>query len=1495
MIKKYSIVLFVFFSTFVSSFGQTTVCFDFTTGFSNGTTFTNESLDANIRFTTYQNDGTANTRIWNNQLRCYQDATKGGGFIIDALNGVTITDVVINASGTTGPAEYVIDSGTANSLAANTTYNITSILATTDVEFYQKDGSDTNRIFIDDFCVTYTSTTTPTITVSETAITNLNYIVGSGPSASQSFDVQATNLTTDVALNAPTNFEIATAIGGPYSSNINLSHSGGTVPATTIYTRLVAGLSINTYNGSILASSVGAATQTVSLEGVVTGSNNSDIIKVTSSEATTISATINDVAPLTVSEGVQVWQFKVRDGGATLNDADNLPTILTSFTLLKNAGSSIANWSDAIETIALFDGSTNLAEGAVSANQIQFNSLNISTADNTEKTLSLRLSLKCPIDAGALDNEDFVFSLSNANVTFSNTGSGKSGFSAQISTNDLNAINVTATQLQFTTQPTTTGLNAAMSDVVVTATDACGNTDTNFTGSVTITSSGSMTGNPISVNAVSGVATFTNIIHTALGTNLTMSTTSTGLTSASSNLFDITDVTTLEQGDLAILAVNTNTQYHSGSQSGQDEISFVCFKDITAGTTFYITDNGYEREYANEWGGTEGVLTITRTGGTLPRGTIITIQVTKEGGNVYGGSDFEIYTCGAIDSNWFKDALSGGSIGGFNLNSDDDMWIMQGGTWTNSTSHHSTYTGGNVLYGWTESGWQNTPGGGSQSTRWSTIYPGLECYNTVAPVGDGFVKFNDPINPDFSTTTNGRFDWIALINNTANWDTYANNSDYASNGYDYIGNTSCASLIIAGNTYVDGKWTGKEDTDWFNCSNWDTLKVPDQTVNVQVGDNIYNHHAKVDITSTYAAYYNNIARARNLTISGEKVEVSSSPNNKLEIHGDLLIDASGGALDMNDNNDSTNDGEITLYGNWTNNQDNNAFDEGNGTIIFAGNTDQIINNVTPRNTEEFFNVTLNNNFNTSISNSLYLNGSLLVNTGETVTIDTNDYVRAYKDVTNNGIINIENSGSLIQIDDNGIASGNINMKRTASIKSLDYVYWASPVVDYLVNNIWATNRIYKWGPTAINANGTEGNWVNATGNNMVKGLGYILRAPNTTGTTPENYTTNFTGVPQNGIIEVAVARGTNITGTDFNDDNWNLIGNPYPSGISADALLLDHAVNASIIKGWIKLWTHGDPPGAFVDPFYQDFTNNYDVQDYITYNYLGPSMGPDTFSGYIAAGQAFFVNMVDGAADNTQKIAFKNAYREKNINYNNNEFFRTSNYRNTTEKNRIWLDLINETNGKSNRILIGYTAQSTLAKDTLYDAENLESTSQNFYSIIQNKPFVIQARGAFNENDVVPLGIRIPTNGNYYIAIPVVDGLFETQNQTIYLKDNALNFTHNLSNNPYSFTANAGTIDNRFQIVYKNNTLSVNEEHTTNNHLNIIELQNDNIKFTLTNNSLKIKNVKIYDTLGRLIYNLEGNNSSETYNLSNLSQAAYIAKVTLSNNNIITKKVIKRN
>ena len=47
---------------------------------------------------------------------------------------------------------------------------------------------------------------------------------------------------------------------------------------------------------------------------------------------------------------------------------------------------------------------------------------------------------------------------------------------------------------------------------------------------------------------------------------------------------------------------------------------------------------------------------------------------------------------------------------------------------------------------------------------------------------------------------------------------------------------------------------------------------------------------------------------------------------------------------MDDSNNATQDGQIYLYGNWTNSIGNTAFSEGNGTVIFTGSTPQIISN-----------------------------------------------------------------------------------------------------------------------------------------------------------------------------------------------------------------------------------------------------------------------------------------------------------------------------------------------------------------------------------------------------------------------------------------------------------------------------------------------------------------------------------------------------------------------
>ncbi|WP_178990303.1 T9SS type A sorting domain-containing protein [Winogradskyella schleiferi] len=157
--KKFYTLLFALMLAALC-FGQTTVSYDFSSGGAvNGLNEASPgiALDANIGFGSFRNSGTSNPGIFSSQLRLYQNATKGGSIIIYANNGVTITDITVNASGTTGPAGYTVDGGTATNLSASSTYTISGISATSEVEFYQRDGSSSNRIYVDSFEVTYTS------------------------------------------------------------------------------------------------------------------------------------------------------------------------------------------------------------------------------------------------------------------------------------------------------------------------------------------------------------------------------------------------------------------------------------------------------------------------------------------------------------------------------------------------------------------------------------------------------------------------------------------------------------------------------------------------------------------------------------------------------------------------------------------------------------------------------------------------------------------------------------------------------------------------------------------------------------------------------------------------------------------------------------------------------------------------------------------------------------------------------------------------------------------------------------------------------------------------------------------------------------------------------------------------------------------------------------------------------------------------------------------
>jgi hypothetical protein len=237
----------------------------------------------------------------------------------------------------------------------------------------------------------------PTITVSPTSLSGFTYVLGSGPSAEQSFTISGSNLTNNISIAPPTNYEISTATGGSFvpTNPVTLNHTGGTVASTTIYVRLKAGLSVNTYNSEeITASSAGADNKTVTCSGSVTAPPSPD-------------------APVaTIATGTGSTSFTANWGAS----AGATGYFLDVYT--KTAGGNATDLfiSEYIEgssnnkAIEIFNGTgstINLADYVV----VHFN-------NGASRTTGTRYSLTFTNPTNIANGETFVIVKSDANATF---------------------------------------------------------------------------------------------------------------------------------------------------------------------------------------------------------------------------------------------------------------------------------------------------------------------------------------------------------------------------------------------------------------------------------------------------------------------------------------------------------------------------------------------------------------------------------------------------------------------------------------------------------------------------------------------------------------------------------------------------------------------------------------------------------------------------------------------------------------------------------------------------------------------------------------------------------------------------------------------------------------------------------------------------------------------------------------------------------------------
>nr|WP_315258557.1 T9SS sorting signal type C domain-containing protein [uncultured Flavobacterium sp.] len=484
-------------------------------------------------------------------------------------------------------------------------------------------------------------------------------------------------------------------------------------------------------------------------------------------------------------------------------------------------------------------------------------------------------------------------------------------------------------------------------------------------------------------------------------------------------------------------------------------------------------------------------------------------------------------------------------------------------------------------------------------------------------------------------------------------------------------------------------------------------------------------------------------------------------------------------------------------------------------------------------------------------------------------------------VKDKGSLTFENNASLVQIND-AVNTGNIIYKRiSAPMKTADYTYWSSPVADQKLN-VLSPNTISNRYFSLYN-----NNWVSEQGSaSMTPAKGYIIGAPKN-GTWPNgekvsfpySQPVQFIGVPNNGHFEF-------IT---LNNSSKNLIGNPYPSALDADAFL---EANSNVLGGTIYFWKNNTSPKFL----------KYLLDDYACYNALGgiaASAAGETSGGInsikptgkIAAGQSFMTESVISGT-----VVFDNNMR---LEGENTQFLKPGRTGKTAsvEKHRFWLNLTNAL-GSFEQILIGYADGATNNYDNRFDARDWSGNSYtSFYSVNQNDKLTIQGRTLpFDNADLVPLGYRSLLGGYFTIALDSADGLFAEQ--SIYLEDKKLNVFHNLKDGAYNFVSFLGTYDNRFVIHYNNgsNKTGKSSKTTVSDSTgleNQVLVSAENNQININSFEEIIDNVFVFDLNGKLIYEKEQVNTNEFSTPTLIfSNQMVVVKVTLQNGKTVIKKAI---
>ena len=344
-----------------------------------------------------------------------------------------------------------------------------------------------------------------------------------------------------------------------------------------------------------------------------------------------------------------------------------------------------------------------------------------------------------------------------------------------------------------------------------------------------------------------------------------------------------------------------------------------------------------------------------------------------------------------------------------------------------------------------------------------------------------------------------------------------------------------------------------------------------------------------------------------------------------------------------------------------------------------------------------------------------------VDSNSSMQLDSMVCLTVNSNIHNDGIINIAEDASLIQRtigDDLNTGVGTYTLKQTGLNSEFGYNNWSSPMkhqglglafpdvnpCDLITYSGFYQNWKYDF-PTGYSTTCVGNPVTFSAAQSISGGDGYmdIARGYFITGNTTNPQKT-FEGQVNNGHISALIVATDFGDNQNWDDDDWNFVGNPYPSALDPYAFWQENAIDNQRITDAIYFWDDIGTSGGAYDQY----------NDYASWNLTGGIASDNSPKiidslNHIAAGQGFMLwadtngwdsvgSFLNGPNADTlylDTIVFNNSMRS----CKNNLFYKQQ----QETKELSWIQ-IESPSGQKSKFLLGTVEGATDAKDQGYDA-----------------------------------------------------------------------------------------------------------------------------------------------------------------------------------------------